>query len=475
MTHSKRLHIALHVLAGGLLAVAAWAPARVPDLALCWLQVGTPLLACGLILALLGWLTYRPRLARPSAVLCVLTCFLVIALALGEVAFRTAGFDFRRTAQQLRQVAPFYRKPTVPTGLVYFRRPGPETWTGRVIWSCLEQLHVEPNPYTNEAPITVVYDGNGFRNEAGGADWELAVAGDSFTELGHLPFARLFTSILAEQTGLRIHNLGVSFTGPLTQLSYLEDYGLAPATRDTVIVFFEGNDLADLDREYRELQEYLKTGQRYLRGRRRQTSLLRALCELGLARTDDSPPPRLDPNAYFRSASGPVPVTLDLPLGLVSALPTNVVRGFEFFLAGYARFAKQHRVRPWLVYLPSKPTVLRGLLSFPEESGSVWQDSPVSDLPDFVKAGCGRHGIRFINLTPALVSETWRTRRLLYNALFDTHLNQRGAKVVAQELARRLGRAIRESRRERAQPPADTAAVPPRLRPAAHPSAATSG
>lgn len=475
MAHSKRLHIGLHLLAGGLLMLAAWVPARVPDLALCWLQVGTPLLACGLILALLGLLTYRPRLARPSALLCVLTSFLVVALTLGDVVFRAAGFDFRRTAQKLRHLAPFYRKPTVPTGLVYFRRPGPETWTGQVIWSCLEQLHIQPNLYTNEAPITVVYDGNGFRNEAGGTDWELAVAGDSFTELGHLTFDRLFTSILAGQTGLRVHNLGVSYTGPLTQLSYLEDYGLAPSTRDAVIVFFEGNDLADLDREYLELQEYLKTGQRHLRGRRKQTSLLRALCELGLARTDDSPAPRLDPDAYFQSAGGPVPVTLDLPLGLVSALPTNVVHGFEFFLTGYARFAKQHHVRPWLVYLPSKPTVLRGLLSFPEASGSVWEEGPVSDLPDFVKAGCARHGIRFINLIPALVNETWRTRRLLYNALFDTHLNQRGAKVVAQELARQLGPAIRESRRERARPPADTAAVLPRLTPAVHPSAATSG
>ncbi len=126
----------------------------------------------------------------------------MLTLTLGEVAFRLAGYDFRRTAATLHQLAPFYRKPTVPTGTVYFRRPGPQTWTGRVIWSCLEYLHLHPNPYTNEAPITGVYDGNGFRNETGGTDWDLAVAGDSFTELGHLPCAHLFTSILADQTGL---------------------------------------------------------------------------------------------------------------------------------------------------------------------------------------------------------------------------------------------------------------------------------
>lgn len=475
MVHSKRLHIALHLLAGTLLVLAAWIPGRVPDLALCWLQVGTPLLASGLILALLGFLTYRPKLARSSALLCVLSGFLVVTLALGEIAFRIAGYDFRQTTVKLRHLAPFFRKPTIPTGLAYFRRSGPETWTGRVIWSCLEQLHIRPNPYSNEPPITVVYDGNGFRNETGDTDWDLAVAGDSFTELGHLPFDRLFTSILAEQTGLRVHNLGVSYTGPLTQLSYLADYGLAASTRDTVIVFFEGNDLADLGREYRELQEYLKTGKRYPRGRRKQTSLLRALCELSLTRPDRSPAPGLDPSAYFQSVHGPVPVTLSLPPGLVSALPTNTTHALEFFMNGYARFAKQHQVRPWLAYMPSKPTVLRGLLSFPETSDAVWREGPASDLPDYVKERCAQHGIRFINLVPVLVRETRRTGQLLYNAMYDTHLNQRGAKVVALEVARHLAPATRESRRERTPPPSDTAAVPEPLTPRPRPSAATSG
>ncbi len=237
-------------------------------------------------------------------------------------------------------------------------------------------------------------------------------------------------------------------------------------------MFFEGNDLADLGREYKELQEYLTKGKRYLRGRRKQTSLLRALCELSSARWDRLPEPQLEPNACFQSASGPVPVTLSLPPGPVSTLPTNAIRALEFFMTGYARFAKQHRVRPWLAYMPSKPTVLRGLLSFPEESGSAWREWPASDLPDYVKADCARHGIRFINLTPTLVAETQRTRQLLYNAMYDTHLNRHGAKVVALELARQLGPVVRESLRTRTNPARDTTAAPPQITPPALPPAA---
>ncbi len=476
MTHSKQLHLALHWMAGGLLVLAGWAPTRLSDLALCWLHLSTPLLVSGVVLGLSGVLTYRPRLARPSASFCLFVTFTVLALAAGEIAFRTVGYDFRRTAATLRKLAPFYRKPTVPTGTVYFRRPGPETWTGRVIASYFEYLHVRPNPYTNEVPITVAYDEHGFRNETQSGDWDIAVAGDSCTELGHLPFGRLFTSLLADRTGLRVHNLGVSFTGPLTQLSYLADYGLAPSTRDTLIVFFEGNDLEDIGREYKALQDYLTKGRRYPPGRRKQTSMLRALCEFRSARSEPAPAMQLNPTACFQSAGGLVPVSLNPLPPPVGELATNVIQALELFMTSYAHFAAQHEVRPWLAYLPAKPTVLRGLLAFPNEEDSWKWEAPASGLSGYLKAGCDRHGLRYIDLTPELVAETRRTRRLLYNALYDTHLNQRGAECVAQELARRLGPVIRESRRESAPRPGETAgAVPDRPTPPAPSAAAASG
>ena len=52
----------------------------------------------------------------------------------------------------------------------------------------------------------------------------------------------------------------------------------------------------------------------------------------------------------------------------------------------------------------------------------------VSMPPDF----------RELDLTPILRAETDARRDLLYNGLYDTHLNQRGAEVVANALARWL-------------------------------------
>lgn len=59
-------------------------------------------------------------------------------------------------------------------------------------------------------------------------------------------------------------------------------------------------------------------------------------------------------------------------------------------------------------------------------------------LPLAIAEKCSRYGIRFIDLTPALVEEGTRSGELLYNHVFDTHLNARGSEVVAKVLAGRL-------------------------------------
>jgi hypothetical protein len=63
----------------------------------------------------------------------------------------------------------------------------------------------------------------------------------------------------------------------------------------------------------------------------------------------------------------------------------------------------------------------------------TWQPS---DLPQVMEQLCAQYGVRFIDLSPALIEETHRTGQLLYNALNDTHLNEKGSRVIGQELAR---------------------------------------
>jgi hypothetical protein len=46
-------------------------------------------------------------------------------------------------------------------------------------------------------------------------------------------------------------------------------------------------------------------------------------------------------------------------------------------------------------------------------------------MPDWIAEGCSEYGIRFVELTLALESE--RRGELVYNPLYDIHLNARGS------------------------------------------------
>jgi len=297
----------------------------------------------------------------------------------------------------------------------------------------------DPSPYALEPPTTICYDQFGFRNDSAWSDWEIAVAGDSFTELGHLPYERLFTTMLSLRQRLRVRNLGVSYTGPLTQLSYLEDYGKAPSLRRAIIVFFEGNDFADLNSEYKALLSWETTGKRPLRQFHKQTSLLRAAGERVRKGWRMPPPdgPMID--AVFMSDAGPVPITVGEIPASREDVPPFILAGLERFAADYARFGKSNNVQTWLAYMPCKARVLFHRMKTTEQATQRVKNWAPSDLAALVAGLCARHGIRFVDLTPALMEETRRTGDLLFNALYDCHLNARGSEVVAQELSKRLG------------------------------------
>ena len=54
-----------------------------------------------------------------------------------------------------------------------------------------------------------------------------------------------------------------------------------------------------------------------------------------------------------------------------------------------------------------------------------------TDLPGLISDLCNQYGIKFIDLTPALVAETWENMHLLYNPILDSHINAMGSEVVA--------------------------------------------
>jgi hypothetical protein len=438
MINSKRIRVFLHLSAGGAVALAALLADSVLGSSPGWGLDQVIVLGAGLVIIVSGFVSSIGVISRASTRICLLLLSLLFFLALSEVFFRTIGFDFAREKEVWLSFPPYYRKPIVPTGEVFFRRPGPEEWTGQVLHTALMQLNVQPNPYSNEPVITVKYNRVGFRNLDNASDWDIVVAGDSFTELGNLRDEELFTTILGESLNMRVLNLGTSFTGPLTQLSYLRDYGISARTKHAFIVFFEGNDLRDLSREYKALTRWRESGQREYREFKRQPSAIKALYRLlgNWARRLIKQTNYV--NAYFKAPHGDIPVTLTFAPPGRADISEGTRRDLNYFFDEYARFQRERQITVWLAYLPSKERVLHGQMEFSNSTKDKFRNWRPTDLPAFVSELCDQYGIKFIDLTSALIRETRRDKQLLYNSIYDMHLNSRGSLVVGEELARQF-------------------------------------
>ncbi len=373
---------------------------------------------------------------------------LAVSVGVLEVAFRRARFDFDFRHRAFERLPIFYRQPIVPLPNGLFRRPGPDRWEGRVLTPYLRR-HGVPEAYLpEEAPITVRYDAGGFRNPVGLDDWTVVVAGDSFTELGHLPDEQLFTTRLGVRLGVRVKNLGVSWTGPFSQTTYLESYGRAPSARHAVLAFFEGNDLDDTYREADLLEAARRRAQAGLppvvSGTRLdqivpQSSFVKALWKLvaSLGRSE----PALVPNAFFETPGGPVPVTISYAPPEPAALPGPVGLRLAQALEGWARTAQRLGMRPWLLYLPTKHSVLHGHLRFTAEAEPRFVDWQPGRLPVWIRDLAERRGVAVVDATAELQKEAG-AGRLPYMGVGDTHLNALGAEVVARVLAEALGPAL---------------------------------
>jgi hypothetical protein len=354
-----------------------------------------------------------------------------------EVACRLLGVDFEFKARAFERVPIFYRQPVVPVGDGFFRRPGPATWTGRVLDAGMRAVQRHEGIYAADPVVTIAYDRDGFRNPEDLADWGVAVAGDSFTELGHLPYEELFTTGLARRLGTGVRNLGVSYTGPFTQTFYLRAYGRAPSTSDAVLVFFEGNDFGDVVKERRRMDEASRAAPRpparsLVDELEPQSSLLLALSRL-IARLGAEPaaPPGSVVNAYFVHGGSRSPVTLVYRPGPARELPERTRSLMTEALAAWGTTARELGLRPWLAFMPCKRRVLDGHLVEPTGEPLPPLDS---DLPVFIEEAAARGGVRFVNLVPALRAHT-EEGRLTYNGVWDTHLNVAGSRAVAETLA----------------------------------------
>jgi hypothetical protein len=397
-------------------------------------------LAAGLALVAAGFALPEGRLRRIGAGACASLLALAFLLGSAELFFRAIGHDFSPWKVRKEQIPPFYLLPDEPFGDGLFKRRGPLTWTGQVLATRVRQLGIAPNPYEAEPTITVTYDADGFRNPPGLTDWDVVVAGDSFTELGFLPDEQLSTSVLARALGRRVKNLGVCATSTLCQLAYLERFGLSPSTKDAIIVFYEGNDVRELDVEFEAVEAWRRTGENPRAQRGNQHSLVVALVRaLQRSRTPEGTQVEIA-DAVFAGRDGDVPLTVAHASQDPAAMPAVQKERLATVLDRYAAIAAEHGLRPWLVCVPCKLRVHRERLRFLPRAKPGLRGWTPDELPRFLADLCAARRIRFVDAAPALRAAADASGELLFNSIYDTHLDARGAAIVGEEMARALAR-----------------------------------
>lgn len=402
------------------------------------LVIGAGYIAWGIVLPKLP--SFMIHSAVPLAVI-------PLSLVAVELIGRVTKLDFSNSSAQMQSFPIYYRQPTLPVGDVYFRRPGPDQWTGRVLTAELVRVGIEEqDAYDDEPEITVTYDQQGFRNPIDLDDWDMVVVGDAFTELGFLKDDDLFTAQLGNLLNLRVKNLGLSYTGPFSHNTFLSEYGLGNSTTDAILVFFEGNDWKDAEREFDWQQEFKSTGRRPVRTpTQKQTSFTWAAYQFAKSWFRKKATTRSS-NAQLLLNKSTVDITLNYAPPARSELDAKTIEAVESALEDFSTVARAHDVRPWIAYMPCKRRVFHEHLRFSANCpGSIVNWTP-TDLPGWIQSLADQNGIQFIDLTPDLVAATQRGV-LVFNPIYDTHVNLAGSTVVAKCLAKVLsGRLAKESR-----------------------------
>jgi hypothetical protein len=389
--------------------------------------------------------TPASRKLTPARGIPLFLAVLAATLVLVEISARLVGWEFTSEKRDFERTPIFYRQPIQPVGTAFFRRPGPDRWQGQVLRPMLEFSKAQEPAYADEPKVVIDYDAQGFRNPPDLKDWDVVVVGDSFTELGFLPYDDLFTTVAGRQLKLRVKNLAVSHTGTLTQTFYLKTYGKSPATRHAVLAFFEGNDLYDISMEESRLTlarvGSFKPAEVYKF--RSERSAIRFLYESISSwkswRSSRAVAAKKTPfaNAVFHGADGDIPVTLAYTPPGTAHLPPAAVEQLDRALAGWAATARELALEPWLLYLPCKERVLHGHLTMLATTPPHLANWEPTDLPALVECLCARHGIEFIDATGDLRRVT-AAGVLTYNTICDTHLNKQGSLCVAGTLATAL-------------------------------------
>jgi hypothetical protein len=306
-------------------------------------------------------------------------------------------------------------------------------------------------------------DKNGFCNlpeKAGRAENPLIVIGDSFTWCWNVPPAATAAARLENKLQIETYNLGFPGVGPFEYVEILKRFGLKYAPRIVVMNIYEGNDLRDGMRYWKDKERHGDADSDAQNGKDGEPrSILKRFVSSSyslsfvLASIELLAKEMVTDDVNFRYQIGLDTGTI--PMNVTNADQDEVRNARQLHLgeaspsvwhdalADFVTLAEKNDFIPIVAYIPSAHTAYAGFTAF--EDPTVGRDvALLSSTQRGYLARLGKRlGFRFVDLTP-FMQEAARSGPL---AFFpgSLHLTEAGHEIVATELVEVISEALRQS------------------------------
>jgi hypothetical protein len=280
----------------------------------------------------------------------------------------------------------------------------------------------------------VRYDQNGFRNDHEIGEASVVVLGDSFVEAGLVPTNDLLTTRLNKLLGTEVANLGQSGYGPQQELIVLRRYGLPLKPRLVLWFFFEGNDLLDMPRYERMLQEQAQAlkAQNSFKARSFTKNVLDLLATLTSPQPNQISTEANDRACIFQNSQAETAETLYFAYGgnPLSREEIELLEEVQAIFQDAQETSAENGAQFVLVFVPTKFRVYERFCQFkPESLAASWQ---ANDLPQRLGEWAKAKDISFIDLTAALSTSAGQGELVYFPD--DGHWNAHGHQVTAQAI-----------------------------------------
>lgn len=300
-------------------------------------------------------------------------------------------------------------------------------------------------PYVCEPPTSirevyeVRYDRHGFRNDAELDQAAIVVVGDSLVEGAEVRQPMLMTTRLQALMGVRVANLGTMGYGPQQELLVAKRYAMRLHPTTLVWMFYEGNDLRDMDDYVRDRARFSSLMEHY--ASLWQRSLTRNTLE-GVARLYRGcvPDPLLVKQHIKVQVNGNVrPVYVLDAMQTVSPKEEEALRQLKAILSEVYQLCREHGMRLVVVFAPQEYRVYHGLPQVVARSEEVehWHVNTLPGRLSEISLAIAPD-IQYLDLTPVLRQEAAKGTAVFF--WDDTHWTAAGHRVAAEAVSHTLKR-----------------------------------